>query len=153
MRSPLRLDLLVENIGNLFQVLAEQKGIVFEVGPLEEVTVLGDKTRLQQLFTNLFDNAIKYTSKGSIQLTLEKTDGAAVVKVKDTGMGISKREKDKIFKRFYRADKSRSRETGGTGLGLSIAEWIAHVHHGVIEVESELNVGSTFVVRLPVLKP
>jgi len=151
--SPLRLDLLVQNIGNLFQALAEQKGILFEVGPLEEVTVLGDKTRLQQLLTNLLDNAIKYTSKGSIQLTLEKTEGTAVVNVKDTGMGIPKQEQDKIFKRFYRVDKSRSRDTGGIGLGLSIAEWIAHTHHGVIEVESELNVGSTFVIRLPVLIP
>jgi signal transduction histidine kinase len=109
--SPIRLDLLVQNIGNLFQVLGEQKGIPLEVGALEEVTVLGDKTRLQQLLTNLLDNAIKYTSKGSIKLTLEKTEGTAVVNVKDTGMGIPKQEQDKIFKRFYRVDKSRSRET------------------------------------------
>jgi heavy metal sensor kinase len=149
---PLRLDLLVQDIGNLFQMLAEQKGILFEVGPLQEVTVLGDNSRLQQLFTNLIENAIKYTRKGSIHLTLEKTDGTAVVKVRDTGIGIPKQEQDKIFKRFYRVDKSRSRETGGAGLGLSIAEWIAQAHNGKIEVASEPDKGSTFTVHLPLHK-
>lgn len=150
--SPLRLDLLVQNIGSLFQVLAEQKGLRFEVAPLEEATVLGDKTRLQQLLTNLLDNAIKYTPRGSIQLALERTDGTAIVKVRDTGVGIPEQEKEKIFKRFYRVDKSRSRETGGTGLGLSIAEWIVHAHNGKLEVVSELDKGSTFMVHLPLLK-
>jgi len=64
-------------------------------------------------------------------------------------MGIPKEEREKIFKRFYRMDKSRSRETGGVGLGLSIAEWIVHAHHGDIQVESEVNQGSTFTVSLP----
>ena len=84
---------------------------------------------------------------------IEQMEGTVILKVKDTGIGIPKGEQDNIFKGFYRVDKSRSRETGGTGLGLNIAQWIAHAHHGVIEVESEPNVGSTFVVRLPVLKP
>jgi heavy metal sensor kinase len=147
--SSLRLDLLIQNIGNLFQILAEQKEILFEVGPLQEITVLGDRTRLQQLFTNLLDNAIKYTPRGSIRISLEETDGTAIAKVKDTGVGIPEQEKDKIFKRFYRVDKSRSRETGGVGLGLSIAQWIAHAHNGGIEVISELDKGSTFIVHLP----
>lgn len=147
--SPLRLDLLIRNIGNLFQIFAEQKEILFEVGPLQEITVLGDRTRLQQLFTNLLDNAIKYTPRGSIRISLEETDGTAVVRVKDTGMGIPPQEQEKIFKRFYRVDKSRSRETGGVGLGLSIVQWIAHAHNGGIEVISELDKGSTFIVRLP----
>jgi signal transduction histidine kinase len=147
--SSLRLDLLVQDIGNLFQVLAEQKGLLFEVGTLEEVTILGDKTRLQQLFTNVLDNAVKYTPKGSIHLALEKTEGTAIVRVRDTGVGIPESEQDKIFKRFYRVDKSRSRETGGAGLGLSIAEWIAHAHNGKIEVVSEPDKGSTFMVHLP----
>jgi heavy metal sensor kinase len=149
---PLRLDLLVQDIGNLFQVLAEQKGILFEVGPLQEAVVLGDTTRLQQLFTTLIDNAIKYTSKGSIHLTVEKTDGTAIVNVGDTGVGIPKQEQEKIFQRFYRVDKSRSRETGGSGLGLSIAEWIVRAHKGKIEVVSEPDKGSTFMVHLPLHK-
>ena len=122
------------------------------MGTIEEVTVLGDKARLQQLFTNLIDNAIKYTSKGSIHVTVEKNESAALVKIKDTGIGIPKEEQEKIFKRFYRVDKSRSRETGGVGLGLSIADWIATSHHGRIEVDSELNKGSTFTVYLPIQK-
>jgi heavy metal sensor kinase len=151
-RAPLRLDLLIKDLCHLFRVLAEQKNIALEIGTLEEVTVVGDKVRLQQLFTNLIDNAIKYTPKGSIHVTVEKNESAGLVKIKDTGIGIPKEEQGKIFKRFYRMDKSRSRETGGVGLGLSIAEWIVHAHHGRIEVDSELNKGSTFTVYLPVQK-
>jgi heavy metal sensor kinase len=151
-RVPLRLDLLVKDLSNLFQVLAEQKGLTFEVDVPEEVTVVGDKIRLQQLFTNLIDNAIKYSSKGSIRIALETDRETVRVQVKDTGVGISREEQEKIFKRFYRVDKSRSRETGGVGLGLSIAGWIVQAHHGRIEVQSELNRGSTFTVSLPLSK-
>jgi heavy metal sensor kinase len=148
-RVPLRLDLLIEGMGELFQALAEQKGLTLEVEAPEEVTVLGDKVRLQQLFTNLIDNAIKYTPRGSIRILLEKERETVVVRVKDTGIGIVSEEQDKIFKRFYRIDKSRSKETGGVGLGLNIAEWIVRAHHGRMEVESELNQGTTFTVYLP----
>jgi heavy metal sensor kinase len=147
--DPLRLDFLISSIISLFNVLAEQKKIEFVVGPFEEVIVRGDEGRLQQLIANLIDNAIKYTQGGSIRVSLEKNAETAIIRVKDTGIGIPKEEQEKIFKRFYRIDKSRSRETGGVGLGLSIAEWIAHAHHGSIEVESELNRGSTFTVYLP----
>jgi len=147
--APLRLDLLIQDLCHLFQVLAEQKNLSLEIGPLEEVTMIGDRVRLQQLFTNMIDNAIKYTPKGSIHVTVEKNERAALVKIMDTGIGIPKEEQEKIFKRFYRMDKSRSRETGGVGLGLSIAEWIVHAHHGRIEIDSELNKGSTFTVYLP----
>jgi heavy metal sensor kinase len=151
--GPLRLDLILKEIGNLFQVLAEQKNIRFMMGPLQEVTIMGDKIRLQQLFTNLIDNAIKYTPEGSIQITLENHGETTVAKVRDTGIGVPREEQEKIFKRFYRVDKSRSRETGGVGLGLSIAEWIVHAHQGRIEIQSDLNIGSTFTVYLPVSKP
>ena len=151
--DPVRLDLLINDMGDIFQVLAEQKDIALEIDPIQEIVIIGDKIRLQQLFTNLIDNAIKFTpEKGSIWITSEENGGNALVKVKDTGIGISKEEQENIFKRFYRVDKSRSKETGGVGLGLSIAEWIAHVHHGRIEVESELNKGSTFIVYLPISK-
>jgi len=148
--APLRLDLLIKDLCNLFQVLAEQNKIALKMGTIEEVTVLGDKVRLQQLFTNLIDNAIKYTSEGSIRVAVEKNQEGALVKISDTGIGIPKEEQEKIFKRFYRVDKSRSRETGGVGLGLSIADWIATSHHGRIEVDSEINQGSTFTVYLPI---
>jgi len=147
--APLRLDLLIKDLCNFFQVLAEQKNIALEIGILEEVTVIGDKIRLQQLFTNLIDNAIKYTTQGAIRVTAKKNEDAVAVKIVDTGMGIPEEEREKIFKRFYRMDKSRSRETGGVGLGLSIAEWVVHAHHGRIEVDSEINRGSTFTVYLP----
>ena len=146
--APLRLDLLIKDLCHVFKILAEQKNIGFETGTTEEVTLIGDKARLQQLFTNLIDNAIKYTPQGSIQIDLEKDEEMAMVKVRDTGIGIPQEEQKKIFKRFYRVDKSRSKETGGVGLGLSIAEWIANAHHGRIEVDSELNKGSTFTVYI-----
>lgn len=148
---PLRLDSLLKDIVNLFRALAEQKNIDLIMEPLPEVRVVGDKVRLQQLFTNLIDNAIKYTREGSIQVTLEKNEGNAIVKINDTGIGIPKEDQPNIFKRFYRADKSRSKETGGVGLGLSIAEWIANAHRGKIEVESELHKGSSFTLYLPIL--
>jgi heavy metal sensor kinase len=150
--APLRLDLLIKDLCNLFQVLAEQKKIELSIGEIEEVTIVGDKIRLQQLFTNLIDNAIKYTSEGSIRVSVEKNEEVVLVKICDTGVGIPKEEQEKIFKRFYRVDKSRSKETGGVGLGLSIAEWIVHAHQGRIEVDSKLNKGSTFTVYLPIQK-
>jgi heavy metal sensor kinase len=152
-KAPLRLDLLIQDLFHLFQVLAEQKNIALEIGILEEVTVMGDKVRLQQLFTNLIDNAIKYTPKGFIHVTVERNESAGLVKIKDTGIGIPKEEQEKIFRRFYRVDKSRSKETGGVGLGLSIAEWIVHAHRGKIEVKSQLNQGSTFTVYIPLQIP
>ena len=148
--SPLRVDLLIRDICNFFQILAEQKGISLDVDAAVDVVVMGDKVRLQQLFTNLIDNAIKYTYRGSIHVLLEKNEESLSVKVQDTGIGIPQEEQEKIFKRFYRVDKSRSKETGGVGLGLNIAEWIAQAHHGRIECKSELNQGSTFTVYLPI---
>ncbi len=147
---PLRLDLLLQDIANLFQVLAEQKNIGLNIGSCQETTVMGDKMRLQQLFTNLIDNAVKFTpERGSIRIRAERDGDFAKVEVVDTGMGIPREEQENIFRRFYRVDKSRSKEIGGVGLGLSIAEWIAHAHHGKIEVNSEPNQGSTFTVYLP----
>jgi signal transduction histidine kinase len=151
--APLRLDLLVQDVANLFQVLAEQKNIGLNIDSRREMTVMGDKMRLQQLFTNLIDNAVKFTPDGgSIRILAERDGDFAKVEVADTGMGIPKEEQENIFKRFYRVDKSRSKEIGGVGLGLSIAEWIAHAHQGKIEVKSQLSQGSTFIVYFPLQK-
>jgi signal transduction histidine kinase len=108
----------------------------------------------------LIENAIKYTpEKGSVSVSLKKEvnavraagEHAGFVKiiVSDTGIGIDKKDQEKIFDRFYRVDKARSREQGGSGLGLSISKWIAEAHQGDISVESELEKGSTFIVKLP----
>jgi two-component system OmpR family sensor kinase len=144
-------DLLV-NLWELFHVLAEQKGVEFTLGHVDETDVVGDRTRLQQLFTNLIDNAIKFTpSGGHVDLSLKKDGGFARVSIMDTGVGIPQEESERIFERFYRVDKSRARESGGTGLGLSICQWIARAHHGKIEVKSELGKGAEFIVSLPLV--
>jgi len=149
--APVRLGLLIKDISDLFRILAEQKNIALNIDPYQETVVMGDKMRLQQLFTNLIDNAVKFTPEGgSIRIRVEKNMDFVQVKVMDTGIGVPKEEQENIFKRFYRVDKSRSRDTGGVGLGLSIADWIANAHHGRIEVDSELNRGSTFTVYLPI---
>ncbi len=148
---PVRLDLLILDICNLFQALAEQKGIHFSIDRADEAMVLGDGARLQQLFTNLIDNAIKYTPEGSIRIAVVKNGDWVHTEVIDTGVGIPGEEQTNIFKRFYRIDKSRSRETGGVGLGLSIVEWIVEAHRGKIEVRSRPHEGSTFIVTLPLL--
>jgi signal transduction histidine kinase len=98
----------------------------------------------------LLDNAIKYTTPhGSVNIQVVQHGSECILKVRDTGVGIHPDEKDRIFDRFYRADKSRSRQMGGHGLGLAIAKWIVETHKGKIDVESEQEKGSTFTVRLP----
>jgi signal transduction histidine kinase len=148
----IKLNDLLYNLWELFGVLAEQKGIAFNVGKIEHVDVLGDRTRLQQLFTNIIDNAIKFTpSGGHVDIALQKDGGFAKVSIKDTGVGIPKKELEHIFERFYRVDKSRASEIGEMGLGLSICQWIVKAHHGKIELESELGKGSRFIVSLPLV--
>ena len=98
----------------------------------------------------MIDNAVKYTPHGGrISVVLDTSDGAAVTEIRDTGVGISPTALLHIFERFYRADESRSRESGGTGLGLSIAKWIAEAHHGSISVVSKVGEGSVFRVQIP----
>ena len=112
--------------------------------------VAGDAGALSRLLNILFDNAVKYTpAPGSIGLTLEKRDQRAVIAIHDTGIGISPDDQSKIFERFYRADKARSRELGGSGLGLAIAKWIIEQHRGNIRIQSSPTNGSTFLVELP----
>lgn len=109
-------------------------------------------TRIQQLFGNLIENAIKYNKPGgSVTVTALQQRQTAVIRVKDTGIGIAPEHFDRLFERFYRVDASRSREIGGTGLGLSIVKHLAALYGGEVGVESEIGKGSTFIVRLPLL--
>jgi heavy metal sensor kinase len=115
-----------------------------------EVPVEGDEAVLHQLLNILLDNAVKYTpAPGRIDISLDQRDHKAVLTVADSGIGIAEDDQPRIFERFYRADKARSRELGGAGLGLAIAHWIVQQHHGSIEVRSAPGKGSTFVVELP----
>jgi heavy metal sensor kinase len=132
------------------EVLAREKGIEFKLAPLEDLSVEGDRVKLEQLFLNLLENAIRYTpGGGSISASITKEGKNAVIAIKDTGIGISKEHLPHLFERFYRVDKARSRAEGGAGLGLAICKHIAQVHHGKIEVESQVDKGSTFSVSLP----
>ncbi len=135
-------------------MLAENKHITVTLGTLDDALILGDAVRLRQLFLNLIDNAIKYTAEnGLVEISLFREGTNVKVRVKDTGMGIPTEDLAKIFDRFYRVDKARSRELGGSGLGLSISKWIVDIHGGTISVESEINVGSIFTVLLPLKIP
>lgn len=116
----------------------------------EEITVTGDEQTMMQLIDNLVDNAIKYTPLGGdILVKLSKDKEHAQLIVKDSGIGISPRYQQRIFERFYRVDKARSRELGGTGLGLSIVKNITEQHGGTVSIESQPGSGSTFIVTLP----
>ncbi|MCK6473927.1 MAG: cell wall metabolism sensor histidine kinase WalK [Planctomycetes bacterium] len=118
------------------------------------VRVQGDPEALRQVFDNLLDNAIKYTPEGGrVAVRLSAANGHAWVEVQDSGIGIEPEHRDRIFERFYRVDKARSRELGGTGLGLSIVKHLVLAHGGQVSVVSELGKGSTFRVELPALPP
>ncbi|MBX2991140.1 MAG: HAMP domain-containing protein [Bacteroidetes bacterium] len=145
------LDSLIKDLFDDSEMLAESKQIHVELKNTEPVTIVGDKGRLHQLFLNIVDNAIKYTPRGGhVAISVQRLNGSALVEVEDDGIGIPEQDIDKIFDRFYRVDKARSREMGGTGLGLSIAKWIAEIHRGTITVESEIDKGSRFTVTIPI---
>jgi two-component system, OmpR family, sensor histidine kinase SenX3 len=132
---------------------ARKKNITLQwkrFGKAAQYTVYGDETQLTSMFTNLVDNAVKYTPPGGrVEVTGGCEDSEIVIRVSDTGIGIPEGKLPRIFERFYRVDKARSKETGGTGLGLSIVKHIAENHGGRVTVESTLGEGSTFTVYLP----
>ena len=131
--------------------LAETKGVHFSWQlPEEKIDIFADRRMLMQLITILVDNAVKYTDEGkSVFLSLKEEDQKAVIVIKDEGIGMTVEDQTRIFERFYRVDKVRTRTNGGFGLGLPIAKLIVKKHHGNISVSSTLNVGSSFVVKLP----
>jgi len=111
-----------------------------------------DPDRIRQLVRILLDNAIAYTpATGMVRLTVDRHGSKAQVSVADTGVGIALAEQHRVFDRFYRADRARSRATGGTGLGLAIARAIVHAHHGQIGLASEPGHGTTVWVKLPLV--
>ena len=144
------LDLVAESAG-LLEVLAEEKRQTIQVQGDRSVTVMADRTILRQALVNLIDNAVKYSPVGgSICIRIADSKSDAVVEVQDSGPGIPLEHRSRIFERFYRVDKARTRTEGGAGLGLSIAEWAISAHGGKIEVQCEPGPGSIFRIRLPV---
>jgi len=167
-REDMNLTEILNEVVAQVNVLAKSKNLRIETANHhEEIHIFGDPLRIRELFLNLIENGIKYTEEGgSIRILLTKDtwaqDGnssgrpqgeqAEFVKVivSDTGIGIAKEDQERIFDRFFRVDKARSREEGGSGLGLSICKWIVEAHRGEIKVESELGKGSSFIVKLPI---
>jgi signal transduction histidine kinase len=130
-------------------LLAEEKSIALKVDAGHNVLVNGDPARIKQVIVNLLDNAIKYTpANGKVGLSVHAEVGHAVLEVSDSGIGIEDQHLPHIFERFYRADRMRSRAQGGTGLGLAIVRSICLAHNGEVRVQSSVNKGSRFSVRL-----
>lgn len=147
--SDVELDTLLLAVYNQAKVL-NQKNLQITLGNLEPIIIKADSDRLKQLLLNLVTNALKYTAEeGKLILSLGIRDEWAEISIADTGTGIPPSDLPHIFNRFYRVDKSRTREAGGTGLGLAIAKWIAEAHHGELSVNSEVGVGTTFILQLP----
>ncbi len=153
--EPLDLTELIGRSVFEHRILADRNQQTLEfTGDDKPVYILADETRVEQVLRNLITNAIKYSpEKASITLGLRLRAQRVEAFVKDTGMGIEKKEQERIFERFYRVDKARSRSMGGTGLGLAIAREIMDMHHGDIWVESDLGKGSTFWLSFPLLDP
>lgn len=145
-----QLNGLVDDVGEVFGVLAEQGGLELETDIGDDCCVHGDRTLLHRLLCNLIENAIRYTPPGGrVAVRAGREDGLCRISVSDTGIGIDPADIDRIFDRFYRAEGSRSRGTGGTGLGLSICRRIAELHGGTIAAESEMGKGTVVTVALP----
>jgi two-component system heavy metal sensor histidine kinase CusS len=146
------LDLysLVAGVVDAMRPLADAKGVSLNIDGAGPIQVAGDEGRLRQVVINLLDNALKFTFAGGIvTVRVGQRDGSSVVVVEDTGIGISAEHLPRVFDRFYRVDKARSRSEGGTGLGLSIAQSIVKAHGGLIEMASTVGQGTICTVTLP----
>jgi heavy metal sensor kinase len=150
-KDPVNLAPMIEDLSEETQILAGDSDLTVEMGVNDPVTVTGDAVQLRRLFRSLVTNAVRYTNPGGTIRLQSRREGARVqIAVEDTGIGIPAAALQKIFDRFYRVDRARSRASGGSGLGLSLAKWIAEAHRGRITVTSEVGRGSRFVVTLPV---
>jgi two-component system heavy metal sensor histidine kinase CusS len=151
-RQPVALASLAAGLVETLRPLAEVKGLSLGCradGPPGEDTVRGDPDQLRQALVNVLENAVKYTSAGSVSVSVDPRPDHVAVIVRDTGEGIPAEHLPHVFERFYRVDRSRSRELGGTGLGLSIARSIIEAHGGRIELDSALGRGTACTITLP----
>ena len=145
------LNALVEEVFTNLSGKAKERDIALENKVPKDAFVYADIVRLEQMLTNLIDNAVKFNQeKGSVSVSFDEREGKSVVTIADTGAGISGEHLQRIFERFYRADRARSREIGGTGLGLAIVKHLVRLHGGEVAVESTVGKGSTFIIELPI---
>jgi two-component system phosphate regulon sensor histidine kinase PhoR len=149
--EPRPFDLRVAMLAVLgtFRDEAARRQLALELEPGESVVVVADRLRIEQAVANLVDNALKYTESGGVTLRAGRDGAVAFVEVTDTGPGIPKDDQGRVFERFFRVDRARSRERGGTGLGLSIVKHIAELHGGSVRLVSAPGRGSTFRLELP----
>ena len=149
-KEPVELGSIVEEVSRQGEIFADEKEVKIILAYLEPVTILGDAHRLKQMVWILLHNAVKFTpSGGEIKITLQDLDDTVYFTIRDNGIGIPEQDLPKIFDRFYRVDKARSRMDGGSGLGLSICKHIVDRHHGTVDVESKLGEGTKFKIRFP----
>ena len=151
---PVRLRGVVSDVLSLAEARRGTTGVDVNVRVPDELMVVADRTRLEQILYNLIDNAIKFNrAEGRVTITTEDDNGHAAIHVEDTGVGIAAQDLPRVFERLYRGDKSRSRRTEGTGLGLAIVKHLVQAHGGEITVKSELGRGSRFTFTLPLAPP
>ena len=143
------LEEIAKDVFKVFTQKAKEKGLKLDLICECKSVIKGDPFKLEQMFINLIDNAIKYTEKGEVSVLLKQNDNEVIVKVKDTGIGIPKEHLNRIFERFYVIDKSRSKKLGNTGLGLSIVKHIVLLHSGRIDVKSSSDIGTEFLITFP----
>lgn len=144
------LKSLLKKIIRIFEQKLKEKSLSLKLDIEEELPLIkADPFKLEQIFINLIDNAIKYTEKGNIEISVKKKENSIEIVFEDTGIGIPAEHISRIFERFYVVDKSRSKKLGGTGLGLSIVKHIVSLHEGSITVKSSHGIGTKFIVTLP----
>ncbi|MDS3861731.1 two-component system sensor histidine kinase RppB [Thermosynechococcaceae cyanobacterium BACA0444] len=151
--QPCNLNVIVSDLIEEFSAIALEKSIVPALIAEDQLAVIGNEEHLYQLIGNLIINAIHYSpDQGEVDISLQEHKHMAQIKVTDTGPGIPDDAQARIFERFYRVNQDRSRATGGTGLGLAIAQSIAQYHHGHLTVVSQIGLGSTFILELPLAR-
>lgn len=152
-----RVDIaeVVRSVERSLRIIATQKEICLECEEAsDDLSLIGDAAKLEKLISNIVRNAIKYTDPGGlVRITARKEKDGVIVAVTDSGIGIPKEDLPRIFERFYRVDRARTRNESGSGLGLSIAQWVVEAHGGSIDVTSTEGEGSTFTIRLPFRPP
>lgn len=148
-KKTVNMYLLIKKITDIYAEAADMEDKQVKTDLEKNLIVNCDEERIKQLMVILLDNAIKYTYRGgNIQVVLTQKDNKCIIYVKDDGIGIKSEEKELVFERFYRGDKSRNRETGGAGLGLSIAKWIVQKHEGTINIFENIPRGTVVEVVL-----